>query len=115
MGDVTYEQLRQLDKFGIGRLITKHVGPQNVTERLQQSLMEMGKTIVSWPQLGGSALLNGAAVAYCVRRILNNQPLEPNRAIVSLDEKLIPDYNSAEQVSQRAAIADNFRRIFHLE
>jgi hypothetical protein len=115
MGDVTYEQLRQLDKFGIGRLITKHVGPQNVTERLQQSLMEMGKTIVSWPQLGGAALLNGAAVAYCVRRILNNQPLEPNRAIVSLDEKLIPDYNSAEQVSQRAAIADNFRRIFHLE
>ena len=114
MGNVSYEGLLGLDKFGIGKMITKHVGPENVTERMQQSLFEMGKTIVSWPQLGGAAMINGAAVAYCVRKILNGQPLEDNRALVSLDEKLVPDYNSTEKVGERKQIADSFKKIFGL-
>ena len=114
MGEVSYEMLFKLDKFGIGRMITKHVGPENVTERMQQSLLEMGKTIVSWPQLGGAALINGSAVAYCVRKILCSQPLENNRALISLDEKLEPNYNSSEETEKRRKIAENFKKIFNL-
>lgn len=114
MGKVSYEMLKGLDKFGIGKMITKHVGPENVTERMQQSLTEMGKTIVSWPQLGSAALVNGAAVAYCVRKILNGQPLESNRALVSLDEKLIPDYNSPEAVARRQEVSADFAKGFGL-
>jgi hypothetical protein len=114
MGQVTYEQLTKLDKFGIGKMITKHVGPENVTERMQQSLLQMGKTIVSWPQLGGAALVNGSAVAYCVRKILNGQPLESNRALVSLDEKLVPGYDSPRSRKHRKQIADTFKKIFGL-
>ncbi|PJE75558.1 hypothetical protein COV04_03970 [Candidatus Uhrbacteria bacterium CG10_big_fil_rev_8_21_14_0_10_48_11] len=114
LGAVTYDELRSLDKFGIGKMITKHVGPENVTERMQESLLEMGKTIVSWPQLGGAALLNGAAVAYAVRKIITGQPLEDNRALISLDEKLIPTYNSKEEIEKRARVAATFRNIFGL-
>ncbi len=114
MGEVTYELLTGLDKFGIGKMITKHVGPENVTERMQQSLLEMGKTIVSWPQLGGAALINGAAVAYCVRKILNDEPLEMNRSLLSLDEKLIPNYSSSEEVEKRKNVSDSFKKIFGL-
>lgn len=114
MGKVTYAQLASLDKFGIGKMITRLVGPENVTERMQQSLLEMGKTIVSWPQLGGAALMNGAAVAYCVRKIINGQPLESNRAILSLDEKLTPNYNSPTQRKRRAKVAATFKKIFGL-
>lgn len=114
MGEVTYDGLKSLDKFGIGRMITKHVGAENVTERMKGSLLEMGKTIVSWPQLGGAALLNGSAVAYCVRKILNGESLESNRALVSLDEKLIPGYNSKEEVSMREELAKEFRKIFNI-
>jgi tRNA threonylcarbamoyladenosine dehydratase len=114
MGKVTYEMLKKLDKFGIGRMITKHVGPENVTERMQNSLLEMGKTVVSWPQLGGAALMNGAAVAYCIRKIVNNQPLESNRAIISLDEKLIPNYNTDKEIQNRIDIAESFKKIFKL-
>ena len=81
---------------------------------MQQSLLEMGKTIVSWPQLGGAALLNGSAVAYCVRKILSKESLESNRAIISLDEKLIPDYNSLKEVEKRRAIANDFKKMFKL-
>ncbi len=114
LGNVTYEQLRGLDKFGIGKTITQHIGPENITERMQQSLLAMGKTIVSWPQLGGAALLNGSAVAYCVRRIVNGQTLERNRSIISLDEKLIPDYNSKTQRRNRNKIANQFKKMFGL-
>jgi tRNA threonylcarbamoyladenosine dehydratase len=114
LGNTSYEQLKNLDKFGIGKTITQHIGPENITERMQQSLLAMGKTIVSWPQLGGAALLNGSAVAYCVRKILNGQPLEKNRAIISLDEKLIPNYNSKKEKNKRTRIAKNFKKMFGL-
>ncbi len=112
--DVTYEMLSKLDKFGIGKMITKHVGPENVTVKMQESLLEMGKTIVSWPQLGGAALINGAAVAYCVRKIVNGQSLEKNRALVALDEKLIPEYHDEAEVTKRTAAENAFKTIFGL-
>lgn len=114
MGEVSYEFLTHLDKFGIGKLITKWVGPETVTERMQESLKEMGKTIVSWPQLGGAALLNGAAVAYCVRKILNDQPLESDRALICMDEHLTPAYNSPEAKAHRAAASAAFAKGFGL-
>ncbi len=114
MGDVSYEMLSTLDKFGIGKMITKHVGAENVTERMQQSLLEMGKTIVSWPQLGGAALINGAAVAYCVRKILNKQSLEKDRSLINMDSLLDPHYNTPEQVAHREKIASDFKKIFGL-
>lgn len=114
IGQVSYDELSKLDKFGIGKTITKHIGPENVTGRMQESLLEMGKTIVSWPQLGGAALINGSAVAYCVRKVLNKQPLEGNRALISLDEKLVPNYNSPEEVTKREKISDGFKKIFGL-
>ena len=74
----------------------------------------MGKTIVSWPQLGGAALINGSAVAYCVRKILNKQPLERIRSLISLDEKLIPRYNSPLMKKKRKRITQSFKKIFGL-
>lgn len=114
MGEVSYEMLSTLDKFGIGKMITKHVGAENVTERMQQSLLEMGKTIVSWPQLGGAALVNGAAVAYCIRKILNGQSLETNRTLINMDSMLDPEYNKPEAVEHRTKIANGFKQIFGL-
>ena len=114
LGTVTYEELASLDKFGIGKTITKHIGPENVTVRMQESLLEMGKTIVSWPQLGGAALINGAAGADCVRRMLTGHSIEGNRALISRDERLIPEYQTdAEQLKRRNA-AESFRKIFGL-
>ena len=114
IGDLSYESLAGLDKFGIGSTIAKHIGPENTAVRMQESLPEMGKTIVSWPQLGGAALLNGSAVAYCVRKILAGQPLERNRALVSLDEKLDPAFNSQAEQINRQESTDVFRKMLNL-
>lgn len=114
LGNVTYEMFLKMDKFGIGKMITQLVGPENVTERMQQSLLEMGKTIVSWPQLGGAALLNGAAVAYCVRKILNSQALEQNRTLVNMDAMFDPSYNSSDHVKRRNQITEGFKKMYRI-
>lgn len=114
LGNVTRKTFAKLNKFETGKMITRHVGPENINERMQYSLMEMGKTITSWPQLGGTAMLNSAAVSYVIRRILNHQPLEKNRAIVSLDEKLEPLYATPSAVAKRKKVERFFRKTFGL-
>ncbi len=114
LGKTSYEELSKLDKFGIGRTITRHLGAENVTPRMLGSLQQMGKTIVSWPQLGGAAILNGSAIAYCARKVLTDQPLESNRALISIDEKLVPGYNTPRAKKSRAKISQAFAKSFRL-
>jgi len=91
MGErITYQELAGLDKFAAGAKIAQFVGLDIVPQRMIASLKEIGKTIVSWPQLGVAALLNGSAVAYCVRKIVNGEPLANNRAFISLDDAFTP-------------------------
>lgn len=85
IGKVTYEGLFNLNKFEAGEMIAKLIDFKNIPRKMWKSFREIGKTLVSWPQLGGTALLNGVAVAYCIRKIINRQPLKGNRAIISLD------------------------------
>lgn len=112
--DLSYDALLKLDKFGIGKMATRCVGTENVTVKMQESLLQMGKTIVSWPQLGGAALINGTAIAYCIRKIANGQPLENNRALINIDEHLIPNYNEESEAKRREDAAETFRKIFGL-
>lgn len=86
----------------VGATIGEHlVGWDLVEPRMQQSLLEIDKTIPTWPQLGGAALLNGVAVAVAARKILTGEPVTDRRAVLSLSSALIPDYDSLEAVEQR--------------
>lgn len=112
--DLSYESLLKLDKFGIGKMATKCVGVENVTVKMQESLLQMGKTIVSWPQLGGAALINGTAIAYCVRKIANGQALTNSRTLINMDEHCIPTYNEPAEIAKRVEAGETFREIFGL-
>lgn len=114
MGNVGYQQLLQLDKFDTGRLIVKHLGPENITARTYESFLEMGKSLASWPQLGGAALLNGSAVAYVVRKILNGQNIQHNRSIISLDQLLVPGFSSPRQKAKRLKFVNKFKKILKI-
>jgi len=111
MGDALHESFAKLGKMETGRMIGQWVGPENIADRMKESLFEIGKTIVSWPQLGGAALLNGAIVAYCVRKILTGEPLVDDRGIISLDEVLVDGYNTPEAREKRAAATEHFKKM----
>jgi len=93
----------------IGKKIGEKLVGFSITEpRMQQSLLEIGKSIPTWPQLGGAALLNGVAVAAAVRKILTSQPVVSDRAILSLSSWLIPGYDEPEQAGKRSEETQKF-------
>lgn len=73
----------------LGVMIGKYfVGIENTPLRMLESLVEVGKSLPSWPQLGGAAALSGVAIAYVVRKIILSYDIYDGRVLISLDEKL---------------------------
>lgn len=87
-GDIKPEDFKTMNYEDWLHLATKIVGFDNLTDRMKQSLKEIGKTIAGVPQLGSTASVGSAAVALCVRKIVNKQNLPSGRYFISLDEKL---------------------------
>lgn len=80
-----------LPRKELGLMIGKYfVGPEHIPLRMFESLMEIGKTLPSWPQLGGAAALSGISIAYVSKKILIGEPVREGRILISLDEKLSP-------------------------
>lgn len=98
----------------IGKIIGEELLGYNIIEgRMQQSLLEIGRTIPTWPQLGSAAALNGVLVAIAVRKILTNQPLVPNRAIASMASLLEPNYNTKAAATKRKQATQKFARTYN--
>ncbi len=95
----------------LGKIIGEELLGYDIIEpRMQQSLLEIGKTLPTWPQLGGAALLNGVVVAATVRKIVTDQPVIDNRAVLSLSSWIIPDYDSKEAIAERKATTEQFAK-----
>lgn len=87
----------------LGMIIGRYfVGAKNIPLRMFESLGQVGKTLPSWPQLGGAAALSGVALAYVTKKILLNQRIKTGRILISLDEKL--DLESLDEQHQTELI-----------
>lgn len=101
LGKTSVAGFEAMNKLETIRTITRLLGPENVPPRMQESLPEIGRTLVSVPQLGGTAMMGGTVTAFCVRRIAAGLPLPSGRAIVSLDDALVPGYTGAKAKAAR--------------
>ncbi len=93
-------------------IATKVVGPEYLTERMQESLLEIGKTVAAVPQLGPTASIAGAALAFATRRIANGLEMPSGRYAFGLEGVLIPHYNDPEEVARRAQQTEAFKKNF---
>lgn len=59
-----------------------------LSPRMAASLVEVGESISTWPQLGGDVLLGGASVAAAVRRLALGQRLDSGRCRIDIEEHL---------------------------
>jgi molybdopterin/thiamine biosynthesis adenylyltransferase len=96
------------------RRATAIIGSKNVPLRMQQSIMQIGRELSTQPQLGGTAIMAGAVVAYAVRKIALNEPLKSGRTIISLDEYLLEGHSSAEYQALHRESSEKLERIFDL-
>lgn len=62
------------------------IGLETISQRLKDSFAELGKTIVTWPQLASSVTLGGAVMCDVCRKILLKQSVVSGRFFVNVDE-----------------------------
>lgn len=97
-GKITAEEFKRLDPKELPKTAAKIAGAHMATTRMQQSVLEVGQTLYSWPQLGTAANLCGSALAYLARRIiLKATNILSGRYEVSLDALFEADYHKPAQ------------------
>lgn len=112
IGDIDLEKTKDLDFKKWLELATKIIGPEYLTEKMQDSVLEIGKTISAVPQLGPTASIAGASIAFAIRRISNGGDLPSGRYTMGLEENFIPNYMSEDLVSKRQLKTQEFLKKF---
>ncbi|MFH1353817.1 MAG: ThiF family adenylyltransferase [bacterium] len=93
---------KKLPLPAVGQIIGGEImGYDIAEERTVRSLLEIGKSIPTWPQLGSAATFNGVLVAVAVRRILTGQPLITDRANASIPALIEPGFNDKATTKKR--------------
>jgi len=82
------EMLTQLSPEERVKHILAFVGAETLTPRMGASMLEVERSIVTWPQLASDVVLGGATVTFAVRQLALGAPLPSGRRTVDLHEQL---------------------------
>lgn len=88
LGDVDSGALAGLTPRQKVPLVLRILGAADLSSRMAASLVELGATVSTWPQLGGDVLLGAASVATAVRRLGLGRPLPSGRVRIDLEAGL---------------------------
>ncbi|MGW4353049.1 Rv1355c family protein [Nocardia sp. NPDC004582] len=88
LGGTRAAELRGLSTRDKAPHVIRILDGKRLSDKLAASMVEVGETLNSWPQLGSEVLLGGASVATAVRRIGLGQKLESGRTRVDVDRSL---------------------------
>jgi molybdopterin/thiamine biosynthesis adenylyltransferase len=96
---VDRESIKHLSNKERVSIVLKITGLETLSSRMKASLLEIGQSITSWPQLASGVFLGGASIAHYGRRLLLGENLPSGRFYVDFDELIkldnseIPDLN----------------------
>lgn len=114
-GDLTLEEFQKFPPQELPKLATKIAGADMVVPKMMASLLEVGRTLYSWPQLGDAATLSGVAIAYLIKRMANGEKIRSGKLEVNLDSIFDPDYHTDEAVKERDEFRDKFQKTIGLK
>lgn len=115
IGDVTFEDFKDFPPRALPQLATKIAGPELAVDRMKTSILEVGRTLYSWPQLGDAATLCGVVIACITRRIANNLPTKEGKFDLNLEALLDPGYFSEDAKKEREVHHKEFMKKVGLE
>jgi hypothetical protein len=85
--------------------ILRHLEAEQIASRTAASLIEIDRTLSTWPQVASDVVIGASAIAEAVRRIGSNQPLRSGRCRVdigrALDQLLDPEIAQPDVASAR--------------
>ena len=77
---------------------TKHavniIDAQNMPLKMQKSLLKIGSTIVTHPQLGSTVMMTGGVIAFAAKQIATGGELHSGRYVISLEKELLADHKT---------------------
>ncbi|MCC6290931.1 ThiF family adenylyltransferase [Candidatus Nomurabacteria bacterium] len=114
-GHIDLEEFQKIKPADLPKLATKIAGKDMVMPRMLDSLLGVGKTLYSWPQLGDAATLAGVSLAYITKRLALGESLRSGKLEVNLDKIFDPDYDLPENQGRRDANRSQFAKIIGLE
>ena len=79
LGDVDTARLANLSNKDKRPYVLRMIDATQVSSRMAASLIEVGKTLSTWPQLSSEVTLNASVVAEAVRRIGLREKLPSGR------------------------------------
>ncbi|MGK8555337.1 Rv1355c family protein [Nocardia gipuzkoensis] len=88
LGDIRAADLRGLTPREKAPFVVKLLGAAGLSPRLGASMVEVGETVTSWPQLGADVTLGAASVVAAVRRIGLGMKLDSGRVRVDVERHL---------------------------
>ncbi len=101
--EITENELSNIKTFQDWlKIASKIVGAEAHTERMLDSILELGKTLAGVPQLGSAASMAGAVMSYGIRKIACGEKLVSGRYDINLDEKITFNYTTSEEISKRS-------------
>lgn len=114
IGNISIEEFRKFPPQELPKLATKIAGPKIVAPKMLLSLLEVGRSLYSWPQLGDAATLCGVTIAFVVKRIILGEAVREGKVEVNLDSILDPNYDSKEATAAREEIRGAFMKTIGL-
>jgi molybdopterin/thiamine biosynthesis adenylyltransferase len=88
LGDVDSAALSTLSTADKVPHVLRILGAADLSPRLAASMVEVGRTLTTWPQLGEDVALGGAVIAAAVRRLGTGRELASGRVRLDLDASL---------------------------
>lgn len=77
---------------------TKHavsiINPQNMPIKMQKSLLKIGTTIVTHPQLGSTVMMTGGVLAFAAKHIALGNQLKSGRFVIGLEKEFLADHKT---------------------
>ena len=108
LGDVRPEDFKNISPKDLPRVIAKMAGANLAVPRMLESVLEVGRSIYSWPQLGTAATACGVVLSYLARKIIIGDKLDSGRYNVNLDSIFEPGYSSRKSKMARKAEFQKF-------
>ena len=99
LGSMTSEEFKLIPPRNLPKIMAKIAGAKLSSVRMLESVLEVGNTLYSWPQLGSAATLCGSVLANIGRKILLGQPLKSGRYDINIDSFFGEEKNKKHKVS----------------
>ncbi len=76
------------------KLAVKILDPNNMSLKLQKTVLKIGSTIVTHPQLGTTVMFSGGVLGFAVKSIALGNELNSGRYRISLEKELLADHRT---------------------